>query len=95
MRSISARCGVLVQAVVQGSKGGEARKGKLRQRKSKKQASEVRKGSAMPICWQGGGAGGRGGGAACASVTVLPVVEVPRRTRVRGNDSALHFKGVN
>ena len=49
----------------------------------------------MPICRQGGGAGGGGGGAARASVTVLPVVEVPRRTRVRGNDSALHFKSVN
>ena len=95
MRSTSARCGVLVQAVVQGSKRGEARKGKQRRRKPKKQASEVRKGSAMPICRQGGGAGDGGGGAVRASVTMLPVVEVPRRTRVRGNDSALHFKSVN
>ena len=61
----------------------------------KKQASEVRKGSAMPICRQGGGAGDGGGGAARASVTVLPVVDVPWRTRVPGNDSALHFKSVN
>ena len=34
--------------------------------------------SAMPICWQGGGAGDGDGGAVCGSVTVLPVVEVPR-----------------
>ena len=49
----------------------------------------------MPICRQRGGAGGRGGGAARASMTMLPVVEVRRRTRVPGNDSALHFKSVN
>ena len=49
----------------------------------------------MPICRQGGGAGGGGGGAAHASVTVLPVVEVLRRTRVRGNNSTLYFKSVN
>ena len=49
----------------------------------------------MPICRQGGGAGGGGGGTARASVTVQPVVEVLRRTRVRGNDSAQHFKSVN
>ena len=49
----------------------------------------------MPMCRQGDGVVGRGGGAAHASVTVLPVVEVPRRTRVPGNDSALHFKIVN
>ena len=49
----------------------------------------------MPICRQGGGAGDGGGGAVRASVTVLPVVEVPRHTRVRGNDSALRFKSVN
>ena len=61
----------------------------------KKQASEVRQGSAIPICQQGGGVGGGGGGAARASVTVLPVVEVLLRTRVCGNDSALHFKSVN
>ena len=61
----------------------------------KKQASEVRKGSAMPICRQGGGAGGGGRGAVRASVTVLPVVEVLRRTRVHGNDNAVHFKSVN
>ena len=48
----------------------------------------------MPICRQGGGAGDGGRGAAGAIVTVLPVVEVPRHTRVRGNDSALHFKSV-
>ena len=61
----------------------------------KKQASEVRKGSTMPICRQGGGAGDGGGGAARASVTALPVVEVPWHTRVRGNNSALPFKSVN
>ena len=66
-----------------------------RRRKPKKQASEVRKGSAMPICRQGGGAGGRSGGAARTSVTVQPVVDVPRHTRVCENDSALHFKSVN
>ena len=49
----------------------------------------------MPICWKGGGAGGGGGGAARASVTLLPVVEVPWRTRVHGIDSALYFKSVN
>ena len=49
----------------------------------------------MPICWQGDGAGGGGGGATHATVTVLPMVEVQRHTRVRGNDSALHFKSVN
>ena len=49
----------------------------------------------MPIFRQGGGAGGGGGGATRASVSVLPVVEVPWRTRVCGNDSALHFKSVN
>ena len=49
----------------------------------------------MPICRQGSGAGDGGGGATRASVTVLPVVEVLRRTRVRGNDSALYFKSVN
>ena len=49
----------------------------------------------MPICRQGDGAGGGGRGAVHASVTVLPMVEVPRRTRVRGNDTALHFKSVN
>ena len=55
----------------------------------------MRKGSAMPICQQGGGAGDGGGGDARASVTMLPVVEVPWRTRVCGNDSALHVKSVN
>ena len=39
--------------------------------------------------------GGGGRGAPHASVTVLPVVEVSRRTPVHGNDSALHFKSVN
>ena len=61
---------------------GEARHRKQRRGKPKKQASVVRKGSAtsMPICRQGGRAGGGSGGATCANVTVLPVVEVPRRT---------------
>ena len=74
MRSSSARCGVLVPAVVQGSKRGKARKGKQRRRKPKKQASEVRKGSAMPICRQGG----------CKDVATIIMEDPPRRVRVYG-----------